>query len=256
MQTNGAQERKNQVMPTPEEIASEQEKLYESGSLRDDLNDTEAKVLLEWGQKQVEQMAQKFPNEFEQKTRFLRQLIKNINRFVGQREFNDKAGQQEYMADVVKYLAPLGYSGNEDDLFAVLPDDAKDMMANLNALLAKLTPPQAQEAAPETPAGPNAATTSDDVQTQSDADKLLPFSPNTDKTEVIPDINQINNYKLESTSNPSDLPTEVLPNIADIVERIEAEHQQKKLEKPDTDSINHEETTEETGEDSTHGEKE
>ena len=243
-------------MPTPEEIASEQEKLYESASLRDDLNDAEATVLLEWGQKQVEQMAQKFPNEFEQKTRFLRQLIKNINRFVGQREFNDKAGQQEYMANVVKYLDPLGYTASEDELFAVLPDDAKDMMANLNAILAKLTPPQAQAAAPETPPASGTSDLLPSAQAQStDADNYLPFSPNTDKTEVIPDIDKIIKYDTELAIPTGDMPTELMPNIADLVEQIEAEHQQEKLEKSETDSINHEDTTEETGEDNTDDEK-
>ncbi|MEO1290154.1 MAG: hypothetical protein AAFV93_20575 [Chloroflexota bacterium] len=95
-------------MVAQEAIASEKERLYESASLRDDLNDSEAKILLEWGESQVERLAQEYPDEFEKKGRFLRQLLKNINRFVGQREFNEADGQREYISKFVKYLEPLG----------------------------------------------------------------------------------------------------------------------------------------------------
>jgi len=128
-------------MPTADAIASEQERLYESSSLRDDLNDAEAQVLLQWGQAQVERMAADYPDEFEQKCRFLRQLIKNINRFVGQREFNELEGQQKYMRKVGMYLPQLGWHGiTEELIFAQLPDDKADMTANLQAVLQVLSP--------------------------------------------------------------------------------------------------------------------
>lgn len=117
-------------------IQAERERLYESSSLRDDLNDAEAMVLLNWGEKQVERLAGDYPTEFEQKSRFLRQLMKHINRFVGQREFNDAVGQREYLGKVVKYLEPLGWSGiTEEHLMRDLPSDAKDMNGTLQAVL-------------------------------------------------------------------------------------------------------------------------
>lgn len=129
-------------MPTPKEIAAEQERLYESSSLRDDLNDSEATVLLNWGQQQVERLAKDYPEEFEAKCRFLRQMLKNINRFVGQREFNDAAGQQKYMKKVAMYLEPLGFSSvTQEGLFARLPDDPANMAGNLDAILRTLSPP-------------------------------------------------------------------------------------------------------------------
>lgn len=147
-------------MPGDAEIQAERERLYESTALRDDLMDPEAEILLRWGEGQVERMAREMPDEFEQKSRFLRQLLKHINRFVGQREFNDAAGQAKYLADVVKWLGPLGFSGDHsvESLMGILPPDAKDMNATLHAVLAALTPPTAEtpSAEPEEPS-PDAA---------------------------------------------------------------------------------------------------
>lgn len=142
-------------MPGDAEIQAERERLYESTALRDDLMDPEAEILLRWGEGQVERLAREMPDEFEQKSRFLRQLLKHINRFVGQREFNDTAGQAKYLADVVKWLGPLGFSGDHsvESLLSILPPDAKDMNATLQAVLAALTPPIAETppAPPEEP---------------------------------------------------------------------------------------------------------
>lgn len=142
-------------MPGDAEIQAERERLYESTALRDDLMDPEAEILLRWGEGQVERLAREMPDDFEQKSRFLRQLLKHINRFVGQREFNDTAGQAKYLADVVKWLGPLGFSGDHsvESLLSILPPDAKDMNATLQAVLAALTPPIAETppAPPEEP---------------------------------------------------------------------------------------------------------
>lgn len=128
------------MLPT-EEIASQKERLYESSSLRDDLNDAEAMVLLTWGEGQIERLATDFPEDFEKQARFMRQLLKGINRFVGQREFNEMEGQSKYMKKIVMYLEPLGWTGiGADELFAVLPDDKTDMATNLANLLAVLSP--------------------------------------------------------------------------------------------------------------------
>lgn len=128
-------------MPTVEEIAANQERLYESTSLRDDLNDDEATVLLKWGETQVERIAEAFPDDFEQKCRFLRQVLKNINRFVGQRQYNEFEGQQKYMSKVSMYLPQLGWESiSEDQLFAALPEDKTNMNGNLQAILNLLSP--------------------------------------------------------------------------------------------------------------------
>lgn len=128
-------------MPTSDAMATEKERLYESSSLRDDLNDAEATILLEWGESQLQRLAEEFPDEFEAKARFLRQLLKNINRFVGQREFNKMDGQLKYMSKVSMYLEPLGWENvSSDDLFAELPEDKANMSGNLLAIIRVLSP--------------------------------------------------------------------------------------------------------------------
>ena len=87
--------------------------------------------------------------KFEAKARFLRQLLKNINRFVGQREFNDEAGQAKYMKKVSMYLEPLGWTDvSERDLFNAVPDDKTNMLANLLAIIRVLSPQADTELAP------------------------------------------------------------------------------------------------------------
>lgn len=132
-------------MPTETEIQTERERLYDSAALREDINDDEATVLLEWGEKHVVRLGQAAADsdDLEQKARFLRQLLKNINRFVGQRQYNDRAGQLDYMEKVVKWLAnpTLGFKNHTaDELLDKLPFDTKDMAATLKALLDAIDP--------------------------------------------------------------------------------------------------------------------
>lgn len=129
-------------MPSEHDIQMEKERLYESSSLRDDLDDSEAQVLLRWGEKQVERLARQYPDDFEQRARFMRQVLKNINRFVGQREFNEREGQEKYMKKITMYFEKLGWDDvDAEQLFAALPDDKADMANNLDALLRVLSPP-------------------------------------------------------------------------------------------------------------------
>lgn len=161
-------------MPTTEEIQLNKERLYESSSLADDLNDAEAVVLLKWGESQIERLAESHPEDFEQKARFLRQLMKNINRFVGQREFNEMDGQQKYMSKVVKYLEPLGWGGiSSAELFAALPDDKTDMASNLNAILKVLDARFALTVVDDTPPADTDTTSADtSIDTENDSSEL------------------------------------------------------------------------------------
>ncbi|MCU0512052.1 MAG: DUF1387 domain-containing protein [Anaerolineae bacterium] len=131
-------------MPAPHEIEAEKQRLYESAALREDINDAEATILLQWGEAEVVKLADRAGDQFEQQCRFLRQLLKNINRFVGQREYNDEAGQTEYLEKVTMWLPKLGYPAlTARDILGQLPGDAKDMTATLRAVLLLLTPPPA-----------------------------------------------------------------------------------------------------------------
>ena len=130
-------------MPDVSEIEAEKLRIYESEALRSDINDDEATVLLKWGEEQVIKLAESAGDEFEAQSRFLRQLIKNINRFVGQRQFNDAAGQTEYMEKVVMWLPKVGFPvRTAGELMAVLPPEPQDLAGTLKAILDTLTPPQ------------------------------------------------------------------------------------------------------------------
>jgi len=123
-------------MPTPEAIQSEKERIWESASLRDDIDDAPAEILLKWAEAQVDVMVERFPDDFEQACRWMRQLIKNINRFVGQRQFLDDEGYAKYMNKVEMWLPKLDYAITEPQIRAILPDDKEDMMANVKAIIA------------------------------------------------------------------------------------------------------------------------
>lgn len=130
-------------MPTETEIKAERERLYESTALRDELNDDEATILLEWGEKHVVRLAQASADgaALEQQARFLRQLLKNINRFVGQRQYNNREEQLVYLEKVVQWLGKLGFKEHSGpDLIDKMPADSKDMAATLRALLDAIDP--------------------------------------------------------------------------------------------------------------------
>ncbi len=124
-------------MSAAEDAIREQiEKIYGSTALRDELMDAEASVLLGWGEQQVMRLAHG-ADDFERDCRMLRQLIKHINRFVGQREFNDADGQRAYLEKIVIAGDRAGYPVTVDTLAAALgpqPDMAADLLALLNLL--------------------------------------------------------------------------------------------------------------------------
>lgn len=128
-------------MPSEEDIQNAQQELYEVASIRDDLDDDEASVLLKWGEQQIARIAQETPENFAQRVRFLRTLMQRINRFVGQRPYLDEKGYAQHFGEVVKWLAPTGFDHvNEIQLTAVLPEDKEDRTATLKAILNALTP--------------------------------------------------------------------------------------------------------------------
>jgi hypothetical protein len=128
-------------MPDVSEIEAEKLRIYESEALRSDINDDEANVLLKWGEEQIVKLSESAGDAFEEQSRFLRQLIKNINRFVGQRQFNDAAGQTDYMEKVVMWLPKVGFPARTaGELMAVLPPEPENMAGTLRAILDTLTP--------------------------------------------------------------------------------------------------------------------
>jgi hypothetical protein len=118
-------------------LQSEIERLYESESLTDELHDTEAKILLSWAEGQVKALAFREGGEFEEDCRRLRQFVKYLNRFVGQRRFMDEAQQRDALDNVQKWAERLGWTLTIDGMMSSL-NPQPDMTIDLKAILALL----------------------------------------------------------------------------------------------------------------------
>ncbi len=144
-------------MPTPKDIEAEKIRLYETLGVRDDLDDAEATVLLQWAERRIDQLAA-LEGDFEQQNRFMRALLARIDRFVGQRQYMDDTAHAEGIAALMKALPIAGFHRiTEEALLAALPPDRANMAANLNAILALLATdggPAAEAPAPPTEAEP------------------------------------------------------------------------------------------------------
>lgn len=133
------------------DLEAERQRLYEVPALRDDLNDPEASILLKWADEQLQRLAAQNPPNLEKQVKYFMQMVKGINRFVGQREFNDEAGQQRYMKQITMWLPQLSlFDGiTEDMIRSALPEDKADMNANLQGILGVLSPDTAEAETPQ-----------------------------------------------------------------------------------------------------------
>ena len=135
-------------------VQTEIERLYESESMTDELPDTEAETLLNWGSSQIKHLAQ-HSQDLESDSKRLRQLIKYINRFVGQREFMDTDQQLEELESVVKWAKRLKIDITEQQVQEALQPIA-NMATDLDAILPLVNlAPTPASAAQETQPAPN-----------------------------------------------------------------------------------------------------
>jgi hypothetical protein len=132
---------KDYNMPTADEIRNAKETLYQTSGVRDDLNDDEATILLQWAETRIDYLATQ-DGDFDQQNRFLRQLLARIDRFVGQRQYMDEASHNEHVDNLMKAMAITHFGAiTREQIMANLPADKADMRANLQAILDTLTPP-------------------------------------------------------------------------------------------------------------------
>ena len=133
------------------------EKLYEDAAVRDSLADTEAQMLLRWGEDQIMRLADEAGDDaaFEAYVDQLRGLLKDANRFVGERgQLNAetrRARLDALMAEGAALGAPPAAEASAlADSFA-----AGDDATTLQALLGLLTPAQASASAAADAAEPS-----------------------------------------------------------------------------------------------------
>lgn len=126
------------------------QRLYEDPSLTEELTDDDAKIVLDWAQEQVKQLAAKFTDEaaFDDAMKSLLRVVKNANRVVGQREFADPSEQEERIDKMTEAAMGMGVvtataqaADVRDQLNALSSADA------LKTLLTMFTPASTQTAA-------------------------------------------------------------------------------------------------------------
>jgi hypothetical protein len=90
--------------------ASALERLYEDTTVRDELVDDDARILLEWGKGQVQALAKKELDDgaFEEQYAKLAYLMGRINRFVGKRQDADDPKRTEMLEKLVAAASEVG----------------------------------------------------------------------------------------------------------------------------------------------------
>lgn len=144
------------------------QQLYEDPSLTEELTDDDAKVVLDWAQEQVKQLASKFTDEtaFDDAMKSLLRVVKNANRVVGQRDFADPTEQEERIDKMTSAAMGMGVvtataqaADVRDQLNALSSTDALKTLLTLftpggvfSTAQAAAAPSEAAPAAPSAPA--------------------------------------------------------------------------------------------------------
>lgn len=117
------------------------ELLYSNTSVRDELTDDEAEVIIQWGIKHIKDLAAKdLPDEaFEESLGHLTKLMNRINRFAARRADQDPEKQQQSLDRIRESAEQVGLPIAQAQLDAFLSQpvaQADDVNANLQQLLA------------------------------------------------------------------------------------------------------------------------
>lgn len=94
-------------------IETEQQRLYQTANLTDNLEDDDAKILLSWASKQVAVIAGR-AGSFESHIKTLRKLVKDINFFIGNVEDLASDEQIEELNRMFESATELAYPTRED----------------------------------------------------------------------------------------------------------------------------------------------
>src|SRR5262249_32863783 len=100
------------------------EKLYEDTIIRDELRDPEAKLLLQWAEARLAQLASQTSDDaaFDGQYDSLRALLKAINRFVGHRAELDADTRRARLQAMADEARALGAAPTSDQFDALLKE--------------------------------------------------------------------------------------------------------------------------------------
>jgi hypothetical protein len=96
-----------------QQIQVEQQRLYEIASLTDEMVDSDANVLLEWGSAQVPQLAGD-GSQLEHRAKKLRRLVGEMNLFMGKVEGMSAKDIQQELEEVYQAATDLSYPAQYD----------------------------------------------------------------------------------------------------------------------------------------------
>lgn len=119
------------------------ERLYEDPSLRDELIDDEASVLLGWAEDQTIRLAESVPDEaqFDQQFTILRKMITAVNRFIGYRNSMSDSDRQTRLNEIADAARSLGCPVPSEALAAYNRQvGALDNVAAIRSLTALIAP--------------------------------------------------------------------------------------------------------------------
>ncbi|MBZ0290280.1 MAG: hypothetical protein K8I30_21830 [Anaerolineae bacterium] len=145
------------------------QQLYEDTSARDELSDDEANVLLQWGETQIRDLGARDMDDtaFDEAFAHLRGVMKNINRYTGQRAYKTPEELTALLNELATEAQAMGVEVQAAQL--TVPEaqgvGSGDNIAVIQALTALVTPAKAADASAQTPpppASPEANAASDD----------------------------------------------------------------------------------------------
>ncbi len=127
--------------------------LYEDANLREDLTDEEATPLFDWAAGIANSLddSSATDEDFEQKTKQLRKVIKGVNRLVGQRSYAPADAHQQQLDDLRSAAQMMGITPPDEPIVA----SADQSTAYMGALLAQMqlsTATKPAQAEPSVPA--------------------------------------------------------------------------------------------------------
>jgi hypothetical protein len=100
--------------------------MYENEGLLGELVDSDAQMLLKWGEQQIEALAARNLDDtaFEEAVSQLRKLLTRINRYVGRHAYLTPDEQHEWMTKIVESASVLGYNIQVEQMSAQFTQQA------------------------------------------------------------------------------------------------------------------------------------
>ncbi|RMG86256.1 MAG: hypothetical protein D6712_07925 [Chloroflexi bacterium] len=158
--------------------------LYEIPSLTEELRDDAAKLLLKWGEQQVQWLAMRGDESlpFEDACGQLQRLMKYINRFIGRRVYADAEKLEKIRARLLEAAKTLGYTVDEAVFDKLLQSPQDDDADDVELVLSAIQSSSATDAAAVAPASDSLEVPANDTPDTPASDQ--PFSPDGPSLEM------------------------------------------------------------------------